>query len=325
MADTTKSVADQIADYYTQHQAAVKDLHESFRATITRRLIDSGSDPSDIQTGVTLCGYDTDVFIPSAKIAIDVTDEWEVCTAFNNADRYAMRNKMRALTNSGLSVLNVFRSEWNGRRDQVMNMVASKCCPAKVRIPGRKAKFVILTPEAAETFIAANHIQPLGMRQTYNYGLLYQGDLVAVMTFYTYTFSKIADISLTRFCCLPDTQIMGGADKLMQNAIRVNNWTSLISWSDNRWSVGKLYERLNYKETTEDNPARFFINRDGDIVQNMAATHRNDVVSRPAGQTTAERMADLGYVSYYDAGKKVWVWSSPDRKEYVPDALDAFM
>jgi hypothetical protein len=318
-------VSSQIADYYAQHQTAVRDLHRSFRKTITERLIGSGCSPSDIEVGVSLSGYDTDVFIPSAKIAIDITDEWEVCTAFNNADRYAMRNKMRTLTDSGLSVLNVFRSEWNTRRDQVMNMIASKCAPAKFRIPGRKAKFVIITPETAETFIEAHHIQPLGMRQTYNYGLLHGDDLVAVMTFYTYTFSKITDISLTRFCCMEDTQIMGGADKLMQNAIRVNGWDSMISWSDNRWSVGNLYSRLGYKEQAEDSPARFFINTEGEIVQNMAATHRNDVVSRPKGQTTAERMQDLGYVSYYDAGKRVWLWKSPNYKEYQQDELSAFM
>lgn len=318
-------ISKHVADYYTKHQQAIKNLHESFRKDIRERLIASGGDPADIKIGVDVCGYDTDVFIPSRNICVDITDEWEVCTQFHNENRYIIRDKMRTLTKAGMSALNVFHCEWKERRDQVMNMIASKCTAPKVRIAGRKTKFVILPAREATAFIYANHIQPVSNDQTWNYGLLYQDELVAVMTFFPYCFGKDVPVALSRFCCLPDVQVMGGADKLMQSAIKVNGWNALISWSDNRWSTGKLYERLGYKFVRENGPSLLFINTKGNIVQTMAADHSNIVVSRPAGMTVHERMLELGYVSYFEGGKKAWVWKSEGYKPYEPDALDAFM
>ena len=60
--------------------------------------------------------------------------------------------------------------------------------------------------------------------------------------------------NLSRFCNKLNTSIIGGASKLLKHFKRNYNPTRIISYADKDWSMGNLYEKLNFELVKDSNP-----------------------------------------------------------------------
>lgn len=78
---------------------------------------------------------------------------------------------------------------------------------------------------------------------TFNYGLMYAGNLVAVMTF---SKLKCDKWQLIRYCTIGS--IPGAASRLLSAFLKDHNARSIISYSDNCIGSGKLYEKLGFQK-----------------------------------------------------------------------------
>jgi hypothetical protein len=60
--------------------------------------------------------------------------------------------------------------------------------------------------------------------------------------------------NLSRFCNLCDYSVIGGASKLLKYFINKYEPSRVISYSDNSWSLGKLYESIGFDKVGETGP-----------------------------------------------------------------------
>ena len=67
--------------------------------------------------------------------------------------------------------------------------------------------------------------------------------------------------NLSRFCNKLGYSIIGGASKLLNYFIEVNSPNRIISYADKDWSVGELYEKLNFTKIYETNPDYKYISK----------------------------------------------------------------
>ena len=70
---------------------------------------------------------------------------------------------------------------------------------------------------------------------------------------------KSNEYELVRFCNKLDTTVIGGADKLLKNFIKTYQPKTIISYADRRWSMGNLYNKLNFTKMHESNPNYWYI------------------------------------------------------------------
>lgn len=278
--------------------------HSKGEYEVRQTLIDFGVSENDIEIGnrKILNGKELDIYIPSKKFAIEYCGEfWH--SEKGRPDKLHLFEKWKECKEKDIQLVCIFESEWVSRKYQIMNLLRSKLVPA-LKIPARKCEFTKLPPEDAKNFVNRYHIQPIAIMGDYTYGLVYDSEIVAVMTFRLHHRNS-KDIVLNRFCCRDGISIIGGASKLLRNAMKLNNWSKVISWSDNRWSNGNLYNQLGFQLKAELKPDYMYW--DGHKMLSKQSCTKKALKAR-SDQTESQRAEELGLCKIWDCGKQSWIF-----------------
>ena len=67
---------------------------------------------------------------------------------------------------------------------------------------------------------------------------------------------------MLRFCNKINTNIVGGASKLLKHFIKDHNPNTIISYADRRWSNGDLYKQLGFQLCHMSKPSYFYVIKD---------------------------------------------------------------
>ena len=179
--------------------------------------------------------YELDVFIPEYNLAI------EYCGLYwhseqQGKDKHYHKRKQQLCYSKGIQLLTIFEDEWHKVNDQVKRKIIHLLGKQKNRIFARKCIICDITRTEKKEFLEKNHIQGNG-RGSIQYGLSYNDNLIAVITFIK---EKHGNYYLNRYAT--SCHVVGGFSKLLAYFKRNNDWNSIISFADLRWSDGKLYK-----------------------------------------------------------------------------------
>ena len=79
--------------------------------------------------------------------------------------------------------------------------------------------------------------------------LMYENKIVAVMTFGKSRYSNMNEWEILRYCS--ENKIAGGASKLLNYFINHYEPCSIVSYSDNRYFSGSVYEQMGFTKNSE--------------------------------------------------------------------------
>lgn len=245
--------------------------------------------------------YELDIVIPQKRIALEYNGEYFHSEAFHTNDYHA--KKMNLCQNLGYRLITMFEHEWYNRETAVKSRLkAILGCNSHI-LGARETEFSIASPEEALNFLNKFHIQG-GTRFESAFKLMTkEGLIVAVMTFARHHRQTSKELVLNRFCVREDYSIIGGVAKLIKNA---NVKEPIVSYSDNRWSEGDIYQRLDFKLEKHLRPDYFYYNKKNCGVfskQSKKKTKEEAVL----GLSEHELRLSQGYLRVYDCGKKRWL------------------
>jgi len=179
-----------------------------------------------------------DIIIPEYKLAI------EICGLYwhneLNVDSYYHLIKLKRTNAAGYSLLTIFEDEIKYKYDIVLNTIKHKCGLNNVRIFARNTQVVdIHDKQVKERFFTKYHIQGNGPGSV-TYGLYYDNNIVAMMTFIVSKNNAI----LNRYAT--SSNVVGGFSKLLTHAEKHLTVTHIETFADLRWSSGDLYEKNGF-------------------------------------------------------------------------------
>lgn len=196
-----------------------------------------------------LKGKEIDCYSDSLKLGIEFCGLYWHSEKFFK-DRKYHYSKFLECKKQDIQLITIFEDEWLERKQQVKWYLESKIRKDLVKIPARKCQIKEISNIDASEFIDTYHIQPLKPQFIKKaLGLFYKNDLVSVMTFGIHHRNNI-EITLNRYCVKNNLIIIGGASKLLKHS----GYFEIISWSDNRWSLGSIYETLGFVKEEELSP-----------------------------------------------------------------------
>ena len=149
-------------------------------------------------------------------------------------------------------------------------------------------------------FLDNNHLQGRD-KSSVKLGLHYNNELVSVMTFgkRKITGGK-SQYELIRFCNKLNTNILGGASKLLNYFIKKYTPSRLISYADNTWSNGNLYLKLKFEKKYTSKP-------DYGYIVNNKRVHKQNFTKKKLniGKHTTEEsfMKEKSIYKIWDCGK----------------------
>ena len=253
-----------------------------------------------------LNGKELDVYIPNYGIAIEYNGEYWHSDKISNI---SLIEKTEQCDTLGVRLIHIFEHEWINKRDIVVSRINSILNRNKV-IYARKCKIIELKWSNCIEFLNRNHLQGAGSPSTYNFGLVYDNELVAIMTFSKSRFNNSYDYELVRYCSILNTNIVGGASKLLNYFTKLKKGSSIISYSDIRWSNGNLYKNLGFSFLHRTKPNYFYFKNFNIVNRYKAQKHKlKSLLPEYYSDdlTETQIMHNAGYIKVYDCGNDVWI------------------
>lgn len=187
-----------------------------------------------------------DIVIPERNIAI------EYCGLYWHSDVYKdssyHKDKYDRCKEKGIRLITIFEDEWIHKKKIVLSKIRHILGYNKEKIYARKCNVKIIDSKTRNTFLNKYHIQG-GDKASYSFGLFYDNDLVAVISFSKMNIAKGGKhqenvYELSRFAT--SKSVVGGFSKLLKHFETVVNPTKLITYADCRWSMGDVYEKNGF-------------------------------------------------------------------------------
>lgn len=262
-------------------------------------------------------GREIDIFLPDLKLGIEFNGVlWHSFgnTHPNNIESYSKKKyhileKQQYCNNMGIRIINIFSNEWDKKQNIIKSMLSSKINNSVRRIYARKCVIGDVDPSESNTFLDSNHLQGRD-NSTTCCGLYFEGKLVSLMTFNKRKITGAdSKLELVRFCNILNTQVVGGASRLLKYFINKHKPSHIVTYADKRYSDGNLYKQLGFTHIHDSAPNYFYtkncIHLESRIKYQKHKLPR--ILDRfNADKTEFENMIDNEFRVIYDCGNKVY-------------------
>jgi very-short-patch-repair endonuclease/transposase/virulence-associated protein VapD len=217
-------------------------------------------------------------------------------------------NKTKMCEKEGFQLIHIFEDEYNKNPELIKNILLAKLGIYEKTIQARKCKIEINRNDIKE-FLDENHLQGKPHNIIFSISLLYEDEIIGCITYgknHRNNYKDLKQIVLNRLCFKQGINIPGGSERLFKNSLQyLKEYDEIISWSDNRWSQGKVYLKMNFIKDIVSVPDYSYV-LDGKRYSKQSK--RKKYINCKEGQTEKERMIELGYKRIWDCGKIKWIY-----------------
>ena len=202
---------------------------------------------------------------------------------------------------NGYRCIHVF--DWDDW-DKIIDLVAPK-----KRIYARNCEVFFLNRDFGRQFLIDNHLQGSCRGQQLMLGLIHDGELYQIMTFGRSRYDKKHDLELLRLCTKRGYSVVGGASKLMKEAVTRFEVDNVISYCDRSKFNGVVYEKIGMKKIRETAPQEIWSNGQDKITANLLRQRGFDQLfgtNYGKGTSNEQLMMEHGWLPVFDCGQIVY-------------------
>jgi hypothetical protein len=266
-----------------------KDLSKYIKSIYNGEIIQSHRD-----------GMEIDIYLPELKLGFEFnglywhSEEWK--------DKNYHLKKTNYFKERGIRIIHIWEDDWDFKGNIVKSQIKNWLGLTEIKIFARNCEVkVIDSSKISNSFLNENHIQG-GDKSNLKLGLYFGNELVSIMTFNKLEGRKKMEDggwNLSRFCNKLETNIIGGASKLLNHFIKEWKPKRIISYADLDWSKGDLYYKLGFKMVNTSKPDyKYIINNKRYNKQNFKKSNLK-ITSVSEG----EYMRSIGVKKIWDCGK----------------------
>ena len=260
-----------------------------------------------IYSGEVISGYrnllEIDIYLPELKIGIEFNGLYWHSNKFKESNYHI--NKLNYFKSKGIDIKMIYEDDFDNNLYIIKSQINNWLGLTKTKIYARKTCIREVFIEEYRNFLNNNHIQGF-VSSKKEYGLYHQDQLVSLMCFDKKEGRVNMEESgwnLSRFCNLLNTNIIGGASKLLKHFIKENNPSRIVSYADKDWSNGNLYFILGFKLISESKPDyKYIVDGLRKSKQNFTKTKLRKM-GHDISLTESKIMNNLGINRIYDCGK----------------------
>ena len=150
-----------------------------------------------------------------------------------------------------------------------------------------------------------------------NYGLYHNNELISVMSFGKPRMGKFVDgnYELHRYCVKDGYNVLGGANKLLKAFERAYNPVMILSYSNNDWFLGGIYEMLGFINCGQSNPRYYWYYRGKELKRESCRVDKlkikypkeyEEAIDSNASNIEDFIMCKLGAFKVYRSGNTIW-------------------
>lgn len=268
-----------------------------------------------------LIGAELDIYLPQRKLAIEFNGIYWHSENHGGKDKNYHINKTKLCHDKGVKLIHINDIDWIYKQDIIKNRLQHMLIRDS-KIYARNCKIKSVSSSEKSKFLNKYHIQGTDKSQI-NYGLYFNGDLVSIMTFGSlrkelgYKTPKTDEYEMYRYCS--NTNVIGGASKILNHFIKTHNPDKIITYSDNRWGYTNFYEKIGFKYISETPCSYWYFDNK---INKKQLYHRSTFQKHKLPKllekfdtelTEWENMQLNGYDRIWDCGNLKFVW----KREFI--------
>lgn len=250
-----------------------------------------------------LKGKQIDLYSEEYQIGIEYCGVyWHTDKSKTSRDSRYHYDKYQQCLDNGIQLFTIFSDEWEKNKEGWKNLIRASLGSNDIRIFARKCKVSEIAAEIGQKFLQNYHIQGAKRKAKVYFGIFYLDELVGVISLNSHHRNIKGQIVLDRLCFKSGVQIVGGATKLLKRCIewsKSRGYKEIITWSDNRYSQGNVYEKTGFQMKQELKPDYSYVDL------NDWDDRRFSKQSMKTKEKDKELMKNYGKI--YDCGKKRYV------------------
>jgi len=251
-----------------------------------------------------------DVFVPSLNIGFEYNGLYwhsEIVSLNNNKNPKSDFLKQKHFADNNIQLIQIFEDEWENKRAIVQSRIKNILNKSNKAIYARTCSIREISSKESSIFFNENHLMGNG-RSNVRVGLFVNDELISAMSFTKSNISrKLNTWELNRFASKLNHNVVGGASKLFKWFVTHNNVSTVISYSDNRWSNGNLYSTIGFNKVSSGTPSYWYFlpNVNGRI--HRYALRKSAADNQQLSEW--ENRVQQGYNRVWDSGHAKWQWS----------------
>lgn len=263
---------------------------------------------------ITTNGQEIDIFLPEHNLAIEMNGVYWHHDSIPYINKHYHRNKFLDLEQQGIQLITVFSNIWDDpvKRQNLLGAIASKVnADSRDKVYARSTKLITINSNEAKQFYNQYHIQGY-TPSTWHYGLTYNNQLVALMSFAKPRsgIGKARDntVELTRFASCK--RVVGAASKLIAHFVKHHaEFETIVSYSNNEWSNGAMYKALGFELESDLLPSYFYFDPKTKKCYHRYNFAKHKLVKQGYDKNKSEAVIqkERGFLRIWDCGKRTWV------------------
>lgn len=250
-----------------------------------------------------------DIYIPEYKVGIEFNGLYWHSDLYKDSKYHY--DKTINCNNKNIQLIHVWEDDWIYKKDILKSMILNKLGKTEKKIYARKCDIRLVSNIEKKLFLDNNHLQG-NSNSSINIGLYYEGSLVSIMTFGKLrknlgNVSKKGYFELIRYCNVLNSNVVGGASKLLNYFKKNYYFESIITYSKNDYSDGNLYKKLGFSYIHETGCGYTYVGS-SKIRENRYKFNKHTLIKEGFDSNKSEKeiMVDRGYYRVYDSGNKKW-------------------
>ena len=266
-----------------------------------------------------LDGKEIDLYYPDYHIGIEyngsVFHATKNCVGTNKPKNYH-RDKFLLAKSKGVHLISIFDVDWASNRDKLSKYLLS-LFNKPIKLFARKCSVHIIDKQIANEFYDKYHLQCGSKFNTINYGLYHNDELVSVMSFGKPRMRKFIEghYELHRYCVKDGYTVVGGANKLLSKFEADYKPINILSYSNNDWFLGSIYERLGFECIGQSNPRYYWLYNNNELTRESCRIDKlkvkysdryKEAIDNNASNIEDYIMTSLGAFKVYRSGNTIW-------------------
>ena len=234
---------------------------------------------------------------------------FEYCGLYWHSEQYKDNNyhynKFLESKLNGVHLLTIFEDEWLYKNEQIKSFISARMGKFDHTVYARKTEFHEINKKESSDFFENYHIQGSPNSTLKAYGLYDNDNLISCVSFSKHHRNN-NEIVLNRLAFKSGIQIVGGASKIISNAIKKIDCDQIITWSDNRWSTGEIYLKCGFEFSGDIRPDYSYVYKQKRLSKQ---SQKKSNTGCPKNITEHEWAKQNNLYRIYDCGKKRWIFN----------------
>lgn len=280
-----------------------------FEEEVYQFVVDNTHYDVETNTKSILGGLELDIYIPELRLAIECNGDYWHSEIFKDSNYHIM--KTAQCNKLGIELIHIFEYEWNTHRECVQSIILNSLGKSN-KIYARNTYIKEIDSSKAREFLERNHLQGYASSNI-NIALMYENDIVYVVTFGNPRFDRVVNYELIRACSKLNSTVVGGFSKVLKYFCEKYNANNILTYVDRAKFNANVYRKNNFQFLNYTTPSYVWSN--GNKIVSRYAAMKHKLIENNLGtvdESESDIMHRLGYFKIYNCGNLKLIWNKED-------------